>query len=100
MSTRDASLSALGRQAHRVAGDIRLLAEQGVTVGMNPDGHSWEEIRLLADTLHGLAYGCAFEAQDMDLLFEMTGRRWRLLDDPGQHGTSPDAGGREAGPRG
>jgi hypothetical protein len=95
MSTRDASLSALGRQAHQVAGEIRLLAEQGVTLGMNP-----EEIRLLADTLHGLAYGCAFEAQDMDLLFEMTGRRWRLLDDPGQHGTSPDAGGREAGPRG
>jgi hypothetical protein len=100
MSTRDPSLSALGRQAHRVAGEIRLLAEQGESVGMNPDPHSWEEIRFFADTLDGLAYGCAFEAQDMDLLFEMTGRRWRMLDDPGQHGTSPDAGGREAGPRG
>ena len=75
--------------------DLRRL----IALETHPDGHSWEEIRLLAETLHGLAYGCAFEAEDMDLLFEMTGRRWRLLD-PGEHGTSPNVGGREAGPRG
>jgi hypothetical protein len=99
MSTRDESLSALGRQAHRVAGEIRLLADHGETVGMKPDPHSWKEIRLLVDALDGLAYGCAFKAQDMDLLFELTGRRWRMYE-PGQRGTSPDTGGREAGPRG
>jgi hypothetical protein len=86
MTTHDESLTSLGRQAHRVAGEIRLLAERGETVGMQPDGHSWEEIRLFADPLHGMAFGCAFEADDMELLFELTGRRWRRLDPPGSAG--------------
>jgi hypothetical protein len=86
MTTHDESLTSLGRQAHRVAGEIRLLAERGETVGMQPDGHSWEEIRLFADTLHGMAFGCAFEADDMELLFELTGRRWRRLYPPGGAG--------------
>jgi hypothetical protein len=86
VTTKDESLTALGRQSHRVAGEIRLLAEHAETVGIIPDGSSWKEVRLLADTLHGMAYQCAFEAEDMDLLHEMTGRRWRLIDPPGGAG--------------
>jgi hypothetical protein len=86
MTTQDQSLTALGRQAHRVAGEIRLLAERGETVGRQPDGHSWEEIRLFADTLHGLAFACAFETESTDLLSDLTGRHWRRLDPPGGAG--------------
>lgn len=86
VTTHDESLIALGRQAHRMAGEIRLFAELAETIGFAPNGPNWAEARLLADTLHGLAFACAFETESTDLLSDLTGRRWRRLDPPGGAG--------------
>jgi hypothetical protein len=82
----DEPLIALARQAHRVAGEIRLLAERADTLGMPLDRYSPAEVRRFADTVHGLAFACAFQIGSTDLLNELTGRRWRRVDPPGGAG--------------
>jgi hypothetical protein len=82
----DESMRDLGRQAFRVAGEIRLLVERAETLGVNPEAvtgearfrpeaRTWDEVRAAADTLNGLAYAIAFDG-DMQLLHEITGRHW------------------------
>jgi hypothetical protein len=81
----------LGRQAFRVAGEIRLLVERAEALGVNPEATpedqaaphapTWDKVRDAADTLSGLAYAVAFGG-DVELMQEITGRRWTVPESP------------------
>jgi hypothetical protein len=90
MTGDETTMQELGRQAFRVAGEIRLLVERAEALGVNPEATpadeaaphapTWDPVRDAADTLSGLAYAVAFGAiafgGDVGLMQEITGRRW------------------------
>lgn len=74
--------ASVGRQAHRVAGELTVLAARAGVIPMTPDPHAWEDVVQVADSLRALALRCARAADDPDLLEELAPRRWQLPEPP------------------
>jgi hypothetical protein len=70
------ALATFGRRAEWLADELMGLAALPEAARMRPDAYSWEEMRHIADTLRGMALRCALEADDRELLTEVSGRAW------------------------
>jgi hypothetical protein len=73
-------IAGFGRSAQRIADELMALAARPEASWMQPDAYSWDEIRHVADTLHGMVLRYAVEIDDPVLLAEVTGRTWRSAD--------------------
>jgi hypothetical protein len=74
-----AATAALARQAHQVAGQLRLLSERMNDLGWRTDEYSCADLTEVATSLAGMSIRAAMHSGDTAALNEVTGKPWNLL---------------------